>query len=113
MNQYYAPALESTAQLLTQLCESLAERHDVRVITGALDGAPPGRERRNGVDVVRVFSTTFERRRLSRRAVNYLTYVLSSLRAALSARDVDIVVCMSDPPFVSAFAWIAARRARS
>ena len=85
-NQYYAPAFESTAQLLTQLCEALAEDYEVSVITGVTEGAGPGREVRGGVDVLRVFSTAFERRRLSRRATNYLTYVASSLREGLTER---------------------------
>ncbi len=111
-NQYYAPAFESTAQLLTELCEALAEDYDVTVVTGVIEGAGPGREIRNGVEVVRVHSTAFERRRLSRRATNYLTYIGSSLWSGLSERRPDLVLCMSDPPFVSAFAWLAARRHR-
>src|SRR5476649_499566 len=111
-NQYYAPAFESTAQLLTQLCEALALEYDVTVVTGAVDGAEPGREVRNGVDVVRVLSTAYERRRLSRRGANYLTYVASSLWTGLTETRPDLVLCMSDPPFVPAFAFLAARRFR-
>jgi colanic acid biosynthesis glycosyl transferase WcaI len=111
-NQYYAPAFESTAQLLTQLCEALAEDYDVTVVTGVVEGAAAGREHRNGVEVVRVASTAYERRRLSRRAANYLTYVISSVRAGVRERRPDIVLCMSDPPFVPTFAWLAARRHR-
>lgn len=111
-NQYYTPAFESTAQLLTQLCEELARDYEVTVVTGVVDGAGPGRELRNGVEVLRVFSTSFERRRLTRRATNYLTYVGSSLWAGLTERRPDIVVCMSDPPFVPAFARLAASRFR-
>src|SRR4051794_23345065 len=97
LNQYYAPAFESTAQLLTQLCEELARDYDVTVVTGAVAGARPGREVRNGVEVVRVFSTSFDRRRLSRRATNYVTYVGSSLWAGLTEHPPDIVLSMSDP----------------
>src|SRR5881392_3816671 len=104
LNQYYAPAFESTAQLLTQLCEDLAPDYDVTVITGAVEGAARGRELRNGVEIVRVFSTCFDRRHLPGRAVNYVTYVASSLRASLTARPPDIVLAMSDPPFIPAFA---------
>lgn len=110
LNQYYAPGFESTAQLLTQLCEALALDYDVTVITGVVDGAEPGRETRNGVEVVRVLSTAFERRRLSLRAINYLTYIGSSLRHALIERRPDLVLCMSDPPFVGVIALAAARR---
>jgi colanic acid biosynthesis glycosyl transferase WcaI len=111
-NQYYAPAFESTAQLLTQLCEALAEDYEVTVVTGLTEGVGPGREMRGDVEVVRVFSTAFERRRLSRRATNYLTYVASSIREGLTERPPDLVMSMSDPPFVPAFAFLAARRFR-
>ncbi|MFL5955212.1 MAG: glycosyltransferase family 4 protein [Gaiellaceae bacterium] len=112
-NQYYAPAFESTAQLLTQLCEELAVDHAVTVVTGVTEGTSPGRALLNGVEVIRVHSTAYERRRISRRAVNYLSYIASSLRSALFNRDADLVLCMTDPPFVSAFALLAARRFRA
>src|SRR4051794_674870 len=66
-NQYYSPAFESTAQLLTQLCESLADDYDVTVVTGVVEGAEPSRHEVNGVKVHRVWSTSFPRRRLSLR----------------------------------------------
>ncbi|HWX09899.1 MAG TPA: glycosyltransferase family 4 protein, partial [Gaiellaceae bacterium] len=111
-NQYYAPAFESTAQLLTQLCEDLAVDYDVTVITGVAEGAGPGHEHRNGVEVIRVRSTTYERRQLSRRAANYVTYVAASIGTGISQRRPDLVLCMSDPPFVSALAALVARRYR-
>src|SRR3954447_23164937 len=93
-NQYYAPAFESTAQLLTQLCEELARDYDVTVLTGVVDTATPGREVRNGVEVVRVLSTAYERRRLLRRGANYLTYTASSLWSGLRERRPDLVISM-------------------
>jgi colanic acid biosynthesis glycosyl transferase WcaI len=112
LNQYYAPAFESTGQLLTQLCEGLVDEYDVTVLTGAVEGAAPAREMQNGVKVERVLSTTFERRRLALRAANYLTYVASSLGRALQTTRPDLVLCMSDPPFIGALARVAARRHR-
>ena len=38
LNQYYWPGVEATAQLLTELCEALAEDLDVKVVTGQLHG---------------------------------------------------------------------------
>jgi colanic acid biosynthesis glycosyl transferase WcaI len=114
LNQYYAPAFESTAQLLTQLCEALAVDYDVTVIASAAEGTVPGRELRNGVEVLRVLATAFERSRLSLRAANYVSYFGSSLWSAVgkhSARA-DLVLCMSDPPFIPVLGWIAARRRR-
>jgi colanic acid biosynthesis glycosyl transferase WcaI len=110
LNQYYAPAFESTAQLLTQLCEDLAADYDVTVVTGEVEGVPARREVVNGVVVIRVRSTSFERRRLSLRAANYLTYVASTIARVGTHTGADVVLCMSDPPFVSAIARGAARR---
>ena len=38
LNQYYWPGVEATANLLTELCEALAEDFDVTVVTGAAPG---------------------------------------------------------------------------
>jgi len=113
VNQYYTPAFEATAQLLTQLCEALAEDYQVTVVTGVVEGTRPGREVLNGVEVIRVFSTAYERRRLALRATNYLTYSVSSIWKLLTGSRPDVVICMSDPPFVADLAYLAARRARA
>src|SRR6266496_3517393 len=85
LNQYYWPGVEATANLLTELCEALADDHDVTVIAGkALD--TPVKQVRNGVGIVRVRSTTYERSRLSRRALNYFTYVIGVMWKAVFAR---------------------------
>ena len=63
LNQYYWPGVEATANLLTELCEALAADYDVTVIAGAAPEAPAQQER-NGVQIVRVRSTTYERSRL-------------------------------------------------
>jgi colanic acid biosynthesis glycosyl transferase WcaI len=111
LNQYYWPGVEATANLLAELCEALADEYDVTVVTGAVPGAPePGRFERNGVRVIRVSSTSYERRRLSRRALNYVTYVTAALREALATPRPDVVLCMTDPPFIGDIAHVVARR---
>src|SRR4029079_4968782 len=105
LNQYYWPGVEATANLLTELCEALASHHAVTVIAGAAPEAPAQQER-NGVQIVRVRSTTYERSRLSRRAVNSLTYVCGVMWKGLFARRPDLVVCMTDPPFIGAMARV-------
>lgn len=114
LNQYYWPGVEATAQLLTQLCESLAADYQVRVLTGVVRGHEglPRREVRNGVEVVRVPSTAFERSRLGLRALNYATYVGGALLSGLVGPRPDIVLCMTDPPMVGAVALAVARRFR-
>lgn len=117
LNQYYWPGVEATAHLLTELCEALADEFDVTVITGRLRDhdplARPGRSERNGVRIVRVNSTAFERSKLGRRAVNYVTFLLQSFRAAATTRRPDVVVCMTDPPVIGTVAHLVARRFRA
>src|SRR6478609_8585125 len=88
INQYYWPGVESTAQLLTDLCEGLAEELDISVVTGCLreTAERPGRFVRNGVAVQRVRSTVFDRARLLPRAANYLSFLFGSLTASLATK---------------------------
>jgi putative colanic acid biosynthesis glycosyltransferase WcaI len=112
LNQYYWPGVEATANLLTELCEALAETHDVTVITGASRGLPR-RQVRNGVTVVRVRSTTFDRSHLFRRAANYVTYLVGLVWRAMVSKRPDLVVCMTDPPFIGSIARVVAARFRA
>jgi glycosyltransferase involved in cell wall biosynthesis len=115
LNEYYWPGVEATAHLLTQLCEALASEceYDVTVVTGAGPDTGSGVVEGNGVRIVRVPSTAYERRRLSRRALNYLSYVTLATQASLRERRADIVLCMTDPPFLGAAAYFVARRFRA
>jgi hypothetical protein len=36
LNQYYAPGLEATAQLLAALCVGIADEFEIHVVTGRL-----------------------------------------------------------------------------
>jgi colanic acid biosynthesis glycosyl transferase WcaI len=110
LNQYYAPGVEATGQLLAQLCSDLCGEWDVTVVTGRLANAPAGREIRDGVEVLRVRSTTFERRRLALRALNYATFLAQALRVALTQERPDVVLAMTDPPVIGDLAWIVSRR---
>ena len=111
LNQYYWPGVEATANLLTELCEALAQTHDVTVVTGTSRGLPR-RDRREGVSIVRVRSTTFDRSRLFGRAANYVTYVVGLVWRAMLSRRPDLVVSMTDPPFIGSIARLVAGRFR-
>ncbi|MFL6029920.1 MAG: glycosyltransferase family 4 protein [Gaiellaceae bacterium] len=115
LNQYYWPGVEATAQLLTELCEALAEDVEITVITGVLHGHEhePRRLVRNGVEIIRVPSTSFERSRLLARASNYATYLSNALLRGLRRRRPDVVLCMTDPPIVADIALLVARRYRA
>ena len=111
LNQYYWPGVEATAHLLSELTVALADEFEITVVTGMVpDAAEPGRSRLDGVEIVRVRSTAFDRRRLVLRATNYLTYLGKSLVEALRARPPDVVLCMTDPPVIADVALLVARR---
>lgn len=115
LNQYYWPGVEATAHLLHQLCSMLVDQFEVTVITGmlALPGVGPGVSEVDGVKVVRVSSTSYERSRLLLRGVNYLTYLLQSLRAGLKQPRPDVILCLTDPPMLADIGLILARRFRA
>ena len=112
LNQYYWPGVEATAHLLTELCEALAEDYDVEVVTGVLHGheQEPQASERNGVRIVRVSSTSYERSELTRRAANYFSYLGSALGYALRGPAPDLVLCMTDPPIVGDLGVLVGRR---
>jgi glycosyltransferase involved in cell wall biosynthesis len=111
LNQYYWPGIEATAQLLTELCEALAEDFELTVVTGVLHGHEdePRRIVHNGVEIVRVPSTSFERSRLLARAANYVTYLGYALVRGLRGRRPDVILCMTDPPIIANIALVVAR----
>jgi putative colanic acid biosynthesis glycosyltransferase WcaI len=114
LNQYYFPGVEATAHLLTELCEALATDYDVTVITGRLRDheSEPDYEVRNGVEIIRVHSTSYDRAPLHRRAANYFTYLARALRRGLRVERPAVVLCMTDPPLVGDVALVVARRFR-
>ena len=115
LNQYYWPGVEATAHLLTELCEGLAADYDVTVVTGRLRGREqePSQEERNGVRVLRMPSTVYDRASLSLRAANYLTYLGLAVVRALGLARPDVVLCMTDPPVIGDVALLVARRFRA
>ena len=108
LNRSYWPDAEATGQLLTELCESLAESIDVSVICGQPNQNPGcdafrkwGARIRNGVAVRRVPHTRFSKRARRRwRAVNMLTFMLSASITAILGRRPDVVVVETDPPLL-------------
>ena len=112
LNEYYAPGVEATAQLLTDLCEALTDSFEVTVVTGQNGSSGSEESEQNGVRVIRVASTSFARDQFHRRAVNYLSYSILALRRSLMLRKPDMVFCMTDPPFLGAVGLLVAKRFR-
>lgn len=114
LNQYYWPGLEATGHLLSELLAALADDFDITIVTGRIAVHAPRSERlvHDGVRVIRVRSTAFDRTRLFARSLNYITYLLESLRVALFTRRPGAVLCMTDPPVIGNVALVVARRFR-
>src|SRR5262245_11075183 len=85
---------------------------DVTFVTGVLHSHEdePRHTRHNGVEIVRVASTSYERSKLLARAANYASYLTSALLRGVRGQRPDVVLCMTDPPIVADVALLVARR---
>lgn len=118
--ELYRPEVTSTGHYLTRLAEGLAADQRVTVVCAQPNYAvrgqrAPRREHLSGVRVFRSASTTLSRERLIGRALNIATFCASAAwRIVRECRNSDIVVAVTNPPFLPHFALMAAwlRRAR-
>jgi glycosyltransferase involved in cell wall biosynthesis len=116
VNRYFYPDHSATAQILSDLAFDLARRGwQVEVITsrGGYDAGAtslPAREMISGVQVRRVWSTSFGRTKLAGRVLDYLSFYLGAFAAMVrhSGRG-DVIVAKTDPPLLSILAAVAAR----
>lgn len=104
LNRSYWPDAEATGQLLTELCEDLAERFDVSVIAGAANSNPTnagyrrwGTDQRNGVTIHRVLHTRFSKRRLLGRTINLKSFLAASTIRAMRLPRPDVIITETDP----------------
>ncbi len=107
INRSYYPDVEATGQLLTQLCEDLAEEFEISVIAGQPNRNLQqtsfrrwGSDFHNGVEIRRVWHTTFRKSSFVGRAINYISFLVSAAFASLTAKRPDVVVVESDPPML-------------
>jgi glycosyltransferase involved in cell wall biosynthesis len=120
VNRFFYPDESATAQLLTDLAVGLAgQGWDVHVVCCrqryAVAGADlPARQTVQGVVVHRVWTTRFGRGRLFGRALDYVSFHVSSAVALFRLLGPEaIVVAKTDPPLIClvAAAVATARRA--
>ncbi len=114
VNQFYAPDLAATSQLLRQLCEDLvASGDEVTVIASPGDyrgGARlPPRERIGGVEVIRPWASGLGRASIAHRLVDYLSFWASSVARAAVERRPDVILALSTPPMIALGAALVAR----
>jgi len=104
LNRSYWPDAEATGQLLTELCEDLADRFDLTVVAGQPNQNPAGvvcrkwgREAHNDVTIFRIPHLKLAKKSLAGRALNLLTYLAGATVAALFAPRPEVVVVETDP----------------
>ena len=107
LNRSYYPDAEATGQLLTELCEDLAQDFNVSVVAGQPNQNPTGAKYRKygldqhrGVTIHRVPHTQFHKASLLGRISNLLTYLLAAALAALTRFRPDVVIVETDPPLL-------------
>lgn len=107
INRSYWPDAEATGQLLTELCEDLASDFEVSVMCGqpvqntqGVDFQRTGRQTRNGVEIIRLRHTRFNKASFVGRLSNMLTFYASTTWRCLFLTRHDIVVTETDPPFL-------------
>ena len=116
LNRFFYPDHSPTSELLSDVAFALAERgFDVSVVTSRqryeqAKTKLPARERVNGVDITRVWTSTWGRLRLVGRSIDYLTfYIAAAWQVWNTARAGDIIVAKTDPPLLSVPMAIVAR----
>jgi len=117
LNRFFHPDESATSQMLSDLAAHLADSGQrVEVVAsrqryGDPSVSLPARAQYDGVAVRRVAATRFGRRASLGRGLDYLSFHIAALRAALAgAEPGDIILAMTDPPLLSVAAMIAARR---
>jgi len=119
LNQYYAPDDAATAQLLADVGAGLSRAgHRVCAVCSSRayrDTAIryPARERIDGVEVRRGFSTSFGRSSSLGRLIDYLTFLISAGVILGFRSRPDVVVSLSTPPMVAALGLLMARLRRA
>jgi glycosyltransferase involved in cell wall biosynthesis len=116
VNRFFHPDESATSQLLTDLCEHLAQAgHQVHVVTsrqlhGDAGARLQARETHMGVEVHRVRTTRFGRAKLAGRAFDYASfYAAATVRLLRLVRRGDVVIAKTDPPLISVAAAFVCR----
>ena len=115
LNRFFFPDHAATSQLLSDLAFDLADSgYEVHVITSRqrYDDASarlPAESEVKGVRIRRVWTSRFGRGHLSGRAMDYLTFYLTTAWGLWRLiRRGDVVVAKTDPPLISVVAgWVA------
>lgn len=116
INRYFYPDHSATSQMLSDIAFGLQSTgRTVSVITSRQRYDAPeeqlaARETAADVDIHRIWTSRFGRHNLAGRAVDYLTFYISSAVALTRlVRRGDVIVAKTDPPMLSVLAAPIAR----
>jgi len=106
LNLYYPPDTSATAKMAHSVVEALSVSHSVTVLCGRPSYDPTERrpwrpyqtEIAGRARIIRAGSTAFPRFEMTKRLVNYLSYVALAIPRSLFV-PCDAVLAMTDPPF--------------
>ncbi|MBK9156268.1 MAG: glycosyltransferase family 4 protein [Chloracidobacterium sp.] len=114
ISELYYPEMTSTGYYLTLIAEGLADRFEVKAISGQPNYSARGtraakHEWRNGVEIFRAAGTTLDKNVIVFRVTNMVTLGLSVLiRSWRQFRAGDKVLVVTNPPLMPFVAAIAA-----
>lgn len=114
VNQFYAPDMSATSQLLTQLCEDLVALGDEVTVVASRGGYLGGstlsaRAQIRGVDVVRPWATGFGKKSVAHRLADYLSFWTSAVSRVALEKKPDVVLALTTPPMIAAGVGAVAR----
>jgi glycosyltransferase involved in cell wall biosynthesis len=112
VNAHYYPDIAATAHHLTDLAEHMAAAGYAVEVCTSRGKYVAGRmqesenEVRNGVRIRRVRSTSHGRGSVAGRLLDYTSFHLQALRAALGSRKYRGIVFLTTPPLLSFVGWL-------
>lgn len=116
---YYYPEVASLAQLCTDLCEGMTDAFDITVIcavpcyTGAVEEkyltCKYYFEEYNGVRVIRVKVSPYDKQNKLSRVKNILAYFFHSVSATFKAPKADYILTESQPPVLGGLLGVAGK----
>lgn len=118
VNRSYWPDAEATGQLLTELCEDLAQEPQLKV--SVICGQPnfnldnvefeqTGVQNRNGVEIIRVNHTQHDKSTFIGRITNFITFLIAAFWTALWSKKPDLMIVQTDPPLLCLLGCIVSR----
>ncbi|HZX10677.1 MAG TPA: glycosyltransferase family 4 protein [Acidobacteriota bacterium] len=112
LNRSFYPDVESTGQLLTELCEELAYDFEVHVVCGnplyrkVKNRGLVTRSKYKDITIWRVNNTRLPKKHLFNRLMNLLSYFILCFFKVMGFKKVSCVISETDPPLLGLIACL-------